>query len=114
MNRCSWKKTAVITTWKKVQEQNKHISVLVAEAYITVPELHIPEEASLEAKIQKLGTSMRDAKTKMAKVQLELILKITELELKSQPSSPPEVREHCVSIVKDGVHGGTYNYVRRS
>ena len=52
---------------------------MVAEACWTVPEFHIPEEASLEAKIRKLVSGMHDAKAKMAGVQFELNMKITEL-----------------------------------
>lgn len=46
---------------------------------------------------------MYDSKTEVAKVQFELNLKITELELKSYPSTPPYVREQREAIVKDGV-----------
>lgn len=57
----------------------------------------------MEAKIKKLVASVRDTKTEVAKVQFELNLKITEFELKSQPSTPPEVREQHKAAVKDGV-----------
>ena len=74
---------------------------MVAEACRTVPELHIPEETLLEAKIRKLAACVHDAKTEMTKAQFELNLKITELELNAQPSTPPEVREQCEAAVKD-------------
>lgn len=41
---------------------------MVDEAWTTLPELDIPKEASLEAKIQKLAVGVRDARTRMAKV----------------------------------------------
>lgn len=39
----------------------------------------------------------------MSKVQFELNLKITKLELKSQPLTPPEVREQHEAAIKDAV-----------
>lgn len=62
--------------------QNEHTVAVVAEVCRTVPELHIPEEASLEVKIMKSASSVHDAKMEVAKVQFELHLKITKLELK--------------------------------
>ena len=76
---------------------------MVFEACITIPKLHIPEEASMEANIKKLPVGVCDAKTEMAKVQFQLNLKFIELELKSQPSNPPEIREQCDAVVKDAV-----------
>jgi len=43
----------------------------------------------LEAKIIKLATGVYDAKEEVARVKFELKLKITKLELKSQPLTPP-------------------------
>lgn len=74
---------------------------VVAEACRTVSELHIPEEASVEAKIRKLAVGVCKAKTKLAKVQFELNLKITELQLKAQPSTPLKFREKREAAVKD-------------
>lgn len=76
---------------------------MVAEACRTVSELHIPEEAPLEAKIRKLAAGVRNAKIEVARVQFELNMKITELELKSQPSTPLEVREQREVVVKDAI-----------
>ena len=39
----------------------------------------------------------------MAKVQLELNLQIAELQLNTQPSTPPEVREQCASTITIGI-----------
>lgn len=46
---------------------------------------------------------MRDAKTQMEKVQFELNLKIIDIELNSQPSTPLETKEQCEATVKDVV-----------
>lgn len=58
-----------------------------------VPELVIPEEELVKVCIRKLATGMCDTQTKMARVQLELNLQITELQLRAQPSTLPEVKE---------------------
>jgi len=52
--------TIALEVWKKVQEHNDHIAVLVAKACKTILEPHIPEEAPLEAKIRQrqLGFSL--------------------------------------------------------
>lgn len=42
-------------------------------------------------------------KNKVAKVQFELDLNITNLELKSQPSTPLNIREQHEAAIKDGV-----------
>jgi len=57
--------------------------VVFVEASKIVPELHIFEEAMLEAKIWKLAASIRDAKAEVETIQFELNMKIMELELKS-------------------------------
>lgn len=53
--------------------------------------------------IHKLTTGVHDTHTKMAWVQLELNLEITELQLKVQPSTPPEVKEHRMTTVTKAV-----------
>eukprot|EP00253_Pinus_taeda_P028291 PITA_28291 len=86
-----------------MKEKNEHTTTMVAEACRTVLELHIPEEAPMEAKILKLAAGVRDAWTKMAKVKFEPNLKITKLKLREQPSTPPEVREQREAAVKNAV-----------
>lgn len=68
-----------------------------------VPELAIPEEEPVEVHIHKLATGVRDARTEMGKVQLELNLHITTLLLKVQPSIPPEVKEQWVTVVIEAI-----------
>jgi len=53
----------------------------------------------VEAHVRKLATGVRDARAEMARVQLELNLQITDLELKAQPSTPPEVKEQRTTMV---------------
>ena len=58
-----------------------------------VLELAILEEELVEVHIRKLAIGVCDARTEMARFQLELNLKITELQLKAQPSTLLEVKE---------------------
>jgi len=44
-----------------------------------------------------------NARTKLAKVQFELNLNITELELKAKPLTPPEVKENREAAIQDAV-----------
>lgn len=60
-----------------IKEQNAQLVVVVAKACRTVQEFHIPEEVQLEAKIQKLAASVRNAKVEVAKIQFECNMKIT-------------------------------------
>jgi len=97
-------KSTTLEAQKKVfQVQNNQLVTVVTETCRTIPELHIPEEAPLEAKIRSLAAGVCNAKKKVAKVQFKLDLKIIELELKSSPSTSPEVREQREATVKDGV-----------
>lgn len=86
-----------------IQAQSAQIAATVAEACRTVPELHTPKEASVEAKIRKLVVGVCDAKVEVARVQFDLNMKIIKLELKSQTSTPQKVRDQYNIIVKDGV-----------
>lgn len=66
---------------------------VVAEAWRVIRELDIHEDAPVDVRIQKLVVRVCEARTELAKVQFELKLKITKLELRAQPSTPPEVKE---------------------
>jgi len=68
-----------------------------------MPELHIPEDAQPEAKIRKLAAGLREAKAEVGRVQFELNMKITELQLKFQPTTPPEVREQHGAAIREGM-----------
>jgi len=51
-----------------IKEQNTQLEAEVAKACRTMSELHIPEEAQLEAKIWKLVVGIPDAKEEVARV----------------------------------------------
>lgn len=51
----------------------------------------------------------------MTKLQLELNLQITELQLRAQPSTPLEVREQCARAITAGLEeigGAVQDYTR--
>ena len=60
----------------------------------------LAELVAVDAKIKKLAVGVHDAKVEVTKVQFELNLDIINLELKSRPSTLPEVIEQCETTVK--------------
>lgn len=54
--------------------QNKRIMQVVEEACRMVPKFAIPKEEPVEVRVCNLATGVRNACTKMARVQLELNL----------------------------------------
>lgn len=82
-----------------IEQLGLQCNEVVEEACQMVLKLEIQAEEPVEAHIRNLATGVRDARTKMARVQLELNLQITELQLRAQPSTPPEVKEQHTSIV---------------
>lgn len=68
-----------------------------------VPKLAIAAEELAEVRIQILASRVHEGKEEMAKVQLELNLQISELQLKVQPSTPPEVKEKDTSTSTKGI-----------
>ena len=83
-----------------LQAQSSWLESVVIEAYRIVPDLHILVDAQSEAKIRKLVASLREAKVEVGRVQFELNMKITELQLKLQPTTPPEIKEQCGAMIK--------------
>ena len=62
------KNTSTINTFKKILAKNECTATMVTEAWKTIPKLHIPKEASMDAKIWKLVAGMHDARIELAKV----------------------------------------------
>lgn len=58
-----------------------------------VLELGILKEEPVEVGIHTLAIGVRNSHTELERVHLELNLQITELQLKAQSSTPPEVKE---------------------
>lgn len=75
----------------------------MAEACRYVLELVVPDDEPVDVKIQKLASGLRDARTELTKVQFDLNLKISELQLKAHPSTPLEVIDQRETTVKDVV-----------
>jgi len=89
----------------KTEETNlsNKIMQVVEEACRMVLELAIPEEELVKVRIHKLAIGVRDTRIEMAQVQLELNLQITELQLRAQRSTPPEVKEQRATIITEAV-----------
>ena len=83
----------------EVVAQNIHIVQVVEEACKMVPELAIPTEESVKARVHNLAAGVCDEREEMARVQLELNLQIAELYLKAQPSTPPKIKEQRTNTV---------------
>lgn len=64
-----------------------------------IPNLAIQAEEPVEVHVQKLAIRVCGIRVEMDRVHLELNLQIAELQLKAQPSTPPEVRQHCTTSV---------------
>jgi len=73
---------------------------VIDEVFQSILELAIPADIPAKAHIHRLATGVREARELMKNVQLELNLQIVELQLKPQPSTPPEVRDqHANTII---------------
>lgn len=83
--------------------QNQQLVKVIDDACQSVPELAIPADIPAETKIHKLATGVREAREEMTKVLLELNLHIAKLRLKTQPSTPPKVREQRASTIAVGL-----------
>lgn len=97
-----------------LSNKNQRIIKVADETCRKVPALAIPEVVPIDVQVQKLTTGVRDTHIELAKVQLELNLKIVELQLKAQPSTLPEVREQCaisVTNVMAAVVSAVANYM---
>lgn len=82
-----------LNLFKDITYKNQCIAIVMAEAFRTVPERGIPEVEPIDVRVWKVIVGVHDTRTKLAKVQLELNLKIGELQLKAQLSMLPEIRD---------------------
>lgn len=76
---------------------------MVDDACRHIPEPAIAADLSVEVRIHSLETGVHEARDEMTKVQLELNLYITELQLKAQPSTPSEIREQPSNSIATGL-----------
>lgn len=96
-------------------DQNKQIVQVVEEAFQMVPELAIQVEEPVEACVRKLATGVCDARAEMARVQLELNLQLTKLQLRAQLSTLSKVREQHTTMVTTSimmVDSAVINYMK--
>lgn len=92
-----------LTSMVELTNTNTRMIKAVREACRMVPELAIPKEAEVDEQVYKLAIGVRDARTDLAKVQLELNLQIAGLQLKAQPSTPPEVKDQHATVVTEAI-----------
>lgn len=64
---------------KDITHKKQNISIIMAEACRVVPDLGIPEAEPIYVSVRKLAARVCDTWTELAKFQLELNLKISEL-----------------------------------
>ena len=76
---------------------------MIGNACRSIPELAILADMLAEAWIHRLAVGVHEVREEMTKVQLEPNLHITELRLKAEPSTPPEVREQHASAITAGL-----------
>jgi len=74
---------STIDLTKAIIDKNECMTKVVAEACNFVLELEILDVEPVDVWIQKLAVGVCEARTKLAKVQFELNLKIVELYLKA-------------------------------
>lgn len=74
----------------------------MGEACNRAPDLEIAEDLPVGIRIHKLASGFHEAKDEATKIQVALNLQITELQLKSHPSTPPEVIEQWRDIIQSG------------
>ena len=65
-----------------------------------ISEFAISVDEPVEVRVRKLTVGVRDAREKMDRVQLELNLQIAKLQLKDQPSTLLDVKEHRTISIK--------------
>lgn len=71
------------------------------EACHIVLEMDIPKAEPVEMRVQKIAMGMCNTRKKLAKIQMELNIKIIELQLKAQSSNLLEAMEHCMTTMAD-------------
>jgi len=65
--------------------------------------LHIPDDAHAKMKVRKLFVAMRDATDGVGHFTFEFQMKISELQLKLQPTTPPRVQERRGATIKESI-----------
>lgn len=76
---------------------------MVEEAFRHILELEIMTDLLVGVWIHKLASGFREAKEEATRVQMDLNLQITKLQLKAQSSMPPEFREKHTDAIQKGL-----------
>ena len=75
------------------------------DTYRCILELTIMVNLPVEVRIHSLVSGVHDTREEMKRVQLKMNLQITEIWLKVQPSTPPEIREKHANTIAVGLEG---------
>jgi len=76
---------------------------MVEEACHCVLELEIVTDLPVGLRIHRLASGFREAKEEATRIQLDLNLQNSEIQLKAQSSTPSKVREQCASAIQKGL-----------
>lgn len=82
---------------------SQQLATLFTTSCSDLLELNILVETTSTEKIQKLATAVKESQDEIVRVRFEMQLQISELQLKLQPMTPPEVREQCEATIEEGM-----------
>jgi len=82
------------------------LEIAIKHACKSIPKLNIPKDATAITKIRELVATFHASKDEISKVTFNFQMKTLELELKLQPTTPPEVQEKHKAMITTK-HGKT-------
>ena len=80
--------------------QRQNLVTMIEQAYKSVLELGIPDDAEASTKVRKLVVAVCASKEKVDKVTFDLRMQIDELQLKLQPTTLVEVQDQRGAAIK--------------
>lgn len=84
-------KKQVVKEKEEKKAQRTNLESVIEQAYQIVLELHLLDGEQAVKKVIKLDVAVHDAKDEIRRVIFKFQMKIVELQLKLQPTTPPEV-----------------------
>lgn len=88
---------------EEIKVHNENLESVIEQVSETVLELHIRDDAQAKMKFRKLAIVVCDAEDEVWGVTFEFQMQISKLNLKPQPTTPPEVRERGVIALKESM-----------
>lgn len=96
-------KTQALKEQEELQTRRQNLVTTIEQACKSVPEMNIPDNAEASAKVRKLAATVRASKEKVDKVTFDVQMQITEMQLKLQLITLPEVREQRGATIKESM-----------